>query len=130
VRQGASIAVFADGKVALIRRGRMPFLGKWSLPGGRIEAGEDPEAAARRELGEETGLVAGALQAVGQYVTGGPDFEIELAVFTGPWAAGELRAGDDAAEAGWFTPAEATQLPATPGLIDIIARAAGLIAKP
>lgn len=41
-----------------IERGRPPSVGRWALPGGRIEAGEGPVEAARRELAEETGLVA------------------------------------------------------------------------
>lgn len=41
-----------------IERGRPPSVGRWALPGGRIEPGEEPVAAARRELSEETGLVA------------------------------------------------------------------------
>ncbi len=46
-----------DGAVLLVKRGRAPSAGTWSLPGGRIEQGETPEAAAVREVREETGLV-------------------------------------------------------------------------
>ncbi len=58
---GIGIAVLRDDKVLLIRRGRPPALGAWSLPGGAQELGETAEAAARRELLEETGLSAGSL---------------------------------------------------------------------
>src|SRR4051794_11641248 len=52
-------AVIRDdaGRLLLIRRGRQPSLGLWSLPGGRVEAGESPSQAAAREVREETGLV-------------------------------------------------------------------------
>jgi len=47
--------------VLLVRRGKPPAMGQWSLPGGAQELGETAEHAARRELAEETGLVAGPL---------------------------------------------------------------------
>jgi len=53
--------------VLLIRRGKPPRLGEWSLPGGRIEWGERAEAAALRELREETaveGAILGLLDVV------------------------------------------------------------------
>src|SRR3954466_12757201 len=46
----------AVGRLLLIRRGHDPHRGLWSLPGGRIEAGESPEQAVVREVREETGL--------------------------------------------------------------------------
>jgi len=45
-----------EGSILLVRRGRPPQAGRWSVPGGHVEPGETPEAAVLRELGEETGL--------------------------------------------------------------------------
>lgn len=54
---GASTVVFDDdGRVLIVQRAKPPFEGRWSLPGGHIEPGETAEAAARREVGEETGI--------------------------------------------------------------------------
>ncbi|MGZ8415669.1 MAG: NUDIX domain-containing protein, partial [Methyloceanibacter sp.] len=58
VRDAASIAVFKDRKVLLVKRARPPFAGLWSLPGGKTEGQEAPREAARRELKEETGIEA------------------------------------------------------------------------
>lgn len=62
---GIGVAVLRPGAVLLARRGRPPNDGAWSLPGGAQELGETAEAAARRELAEETGLVASALRPAG-----------------------------------------------------------------
>jgi ADP-ribose pyrophosphatase YjhB (NUDIX family) len=55
VRGVGAVAVI-DGSILLVRRGRAPQAGRWSVPGGHVERGEGPEAAVVRELVEETGL--------------------------------------------------------------------------
>lgn len=56
---GASAAIFdSAGRVLLVKRGKPPLAGLWSLPGGHIEPGEPSRETARREVAEETGLGA------------------------------------------------------------------------
>ena len=55
----------ADGRVLLSRRAVEPYLGLWDCPGGFLEEGEHPLDGLRRELEEETGLVAGPARLVG-----------------------------------------------------------------
>lgn len=50
------------GRTVLIHKGRGPYTGQWDLPGGRVEAGETPAAALRREVAEETGLRISAIR--------------------------------------------------------------------
>ena len=88
-------------EVLLIRRGRPPRQGEWSLPGGRIEPGERAVDAALRELREETGVVAeitGLLDVVdGLFPEAGRHYV--LIDYAARWVSGEPVAGDDAAEA-------------------------------
>src|SRR5215472_17118768 len=58
---GIGIVVIRDDSVLLVRRGKSPNIGAWTLPGGAQELGETTEQAARRELLEETGLEVGPL---------------------------------------------------------------------
>jgi ADP-ribose pyrophosphatase YjhB (NUDIX family) len=62
---GIGIVLLRGDEVLLVRRGRPPASGAWSLPGGRQELGETAEACARRELLEETGVTAGPLTLIG-----------------------------------------------------------------
>jgi 8-oxo-dGTP diphosphatase len=53
---GIGAIIFRGDEVLLVKRGRSPALGKWSIPGGLVELGESLEAAVRREVLEEVGL--------------------------------------------------------------------------
>ncbi|RCS23202.1 NUDIX domain-containing protein [Phyllobacterium salinisoli] len=104
---GVSLICRSDGRFLLVERGREPWKGWLAFPGGRIEAGETPEEAARRELMEETGLMAEKLS---HFVTvdlnqdSGSSYEASfyLAVFRAHGLTGEAVAGDDAAAILWL----------------------------
>ena len=96
-------------EVLLIRRGKPPLAESWSLPGGRVEWGETLEAAALRELREETSVEAELLGLV-DVVDGmfGADTHFVLIDYAARWLSGEPQAGDDAAAAA-FHPLEGVE---------------------
>ena len=98
-------------EVLLIRRGKPPLAGAWSLPGGRVEWGETLVEAALRELAEETGVEAELLGLV-DVVDGrfSPDTHYVLIDYAARWIAGIPRAGDDAREAAFHPVADLSRL--------------------
>ena len=115
---GVSGLIFRGGQVLLVRRGTAPFLGRWSLPGGRVEPGETPEQAVKREVREETGLDVD----VGGEAGRSPHATAYYANVVG----GELRAGDDALQCEFVDLEEIVRRETTPGLVDVF-RLAGLL---
>lgn len=102
---GASAVVFVGRSVLLVKRGEPPAAGYWSFPGGHVRAGENAEAAARREVYEETGLeveITGYVEErdIRSNETGEHGHVYRLSVFAGRVPPGSTpRAASDAAEA-------------------------------
>lgn len=128
-----SVAVHRDGLFLLVRRGRDPGKGFWAFPGGRIEAGETAEEAARRELAEETGLTAQALvvhKVVDLASTrDGRPVQYRLTVFSAEDVEGDAAAGDDADAVGWFPLEAFAALPATSSILEV-AQALAALSQP
>lgn len=109
----ADMAVFrpvggpeGEWEVLLIRRGGHPFLGCWAFPGGFVEPGEDADQAAVRELQEETGLTDVSLEQFGLYSAPGRDpraWTVSEAYLGVVDKNAQACAGDDAADAKWFS---------------------------
>jgi ADP-ribose pyrophosphatase YjhB (NUDIX family) len=110
------------GRLLVIKRGHPPGEGLWSIPGGRVQAGESDAEAVARELAEETGLSVRAGRPVGHVRRPGPSADVVFDIYDyeATVVAGRLAAGDDADEARWVTTADLRDLPLTPGLLDAL----------
>lgn len=105
---GIGAVMLRPGAVLLVRRARAPALGQWSIPGGAQKLGETAEAAARRELLEETGLAGGAMTLIAHVDSIHPDdagrvrFHYTILDFAVAWQSGEPLPGDDVSDARFF----------------------------
>ena len=116
-----SVALIRGDSLLLVRRGQPPSLGLYAFPGGRVEPGETLEAAARREMAEETGLDAKELSPLCRVHIEGEIADYDLQVFLGRHAGGEPKADSDADEAGFFTLAEMGRIQVTESVL-VVAR--------
>ncbi|HQT38486.1 MAG TPA: NUDIX hydrolase [Acidocella sp.] len=107
---GIGIIVLRGEEVLLIKRGRPPAQFAWSLPGGGQELGETAEAAARRELLEETGLSVGPLSLIAHVDSIHRDehdfvqWHYTILDFAATYKGGEIVAGDDVIDIAWVHP--------------------------
>lgn len=125
----ASVAAFRDGKVLLATRTKPPADQLWSLPGGKVEAGETLEQAALRELEEEVGVKARLIgfnrhvEIFGRDAAGGITHHFVVASFVGHWLSGEPVTGPEAGAVIWADPLRLGGLPTTRELSDVLRRA-------
>jgi 8-oxo-dGTP diphosphatase len=118
---GVGAVVVDHDRLLLVRRGRGPAQGDWSVPGGKVERGETLAEAVTRELREETGLegVCGALLGWAERIGADEHYVIldfEVTVVGGD----EPVAGDDAAEARWVDLHEVAELRLVEGLAELL----------
>ncbi|MDE2822810.1 MAG: NUDIX hydrolase [Chloroflexota bacterium] len=103
----AVVVLVSDGdRLLFVQRGAEPQIGKWCFPGGYVDRGEEVTAAAQREVREETGLKVEITGLIGVYSL--PSNPVIVIAYSGSVRSGELVAGTDAEDAGWF---EAGTLP-------------------
>ena len=129
-----SAAIFRDGCVLIVRRGRPPAHGLYTLPGGGVELGETLEQAVMREVREETGLaiaplaLVGFREAIARDAAGRIERHFVILPFAARWIAGEIALSEELAEADWRRPDALADLKTTEGLAEIVAAAAERIA--
>jgi 8-oxo-dGTP diphosphatase len=99
-KAAAVVWIERDGQILLVKRGMDPERGKWALPAGFIDFGEDPQQAAIRETLEETGLVI----AISKLVDVMFDGTTIVIIYAAQVVGGTLTAMDDVDEACWFSP--------------------------
>ncbi len=135
-RPAASCAIFRNGKVLIAQRGKPPLAGKWSLPGGHIEPGETAQAAALRELAEETGIeadlkgIADVVDVIMRDDDGTLRAHYVITAFFGIWTRGDARPRSDCLAVEWVDPSALSRRDMTQGTPAIIQRAAGLLEGP
>lgn len=109
ISTGVGAVIFKDKDVLLIQRGKAPFKGQWSIPGGGLEYGETLHHAVHREVFEETSVKIEILDLLEVYEVLPSDHSNALMSphylmidYICRWVSGSTRAGDDAADAKFF----------------------------
>jgi 8-oxo-dGTP diphosphatase len=131
-RVGVGAVILHTDRVLLVRRGKSPSFGKWTLPGGLVELGETTVEAIAREIMEECGIkirvvdVAGVITRVVKDDDDRIRYHYVLVDYLAYPDSMDVVAGSDAAEAQWFEIEQVGDLDTTQGLVDMIRRADAL----
>ena len=127
-----SVALERDGKYLLVLRANPPAQHMYAFPGGRVDPGEALEAAALRELEEETGLRATNPRPFMTFDLSSDDTRSNffLTVFLADDPGGTAVALDDAKAVGWFTPEQIVELPVPQSMTTCMDRLAQALPAP
>jgi ADP-ribose pyrophosphatase YjhB (NUDIX family) len=115
-----------NGEVLLIKRATEPNKGRWTLPGGLVELGEEARAAIRREVLEEVGLTVdvealiGVLDIIKRDSKGKVEFHFVTIDFLAKPVGGTLKPNREVEDARWVNPSEIRRLDLTPSVKRII----------
>jgi 8-oxo-dGTP diphosphatase len=129
---GVGVVVLDGKRVLLIKRGKPPKLGEWSLPGGHLEPGETLRAAASREVQEETGLsvlirdLVDVVDLIEVAANGAVTRQYALVDYWADVVCGDMQAGDDAADAQWHDLDDIAMLGMWTKTVEVIFKAASL----
>lgn len=113
---GLGAIVWKEGRVLMVKRGRPPGEGIWSLPGGLQMIGETVAEGVRREIAEETGVeiellgLVEVIDSVRRDADGRVQYHYTIIDYAARWTGGEAVAGDDAAAVAWVAPEDLASL--------------------
>ena len=133
---GVGAAIVDAECVLVVRRGRPPLEGEWSLPGGAVEVGETLVAAIQREVLEETGLVVAVgpmidvLDRIHLTADGRVEYHYVLVDYVCTAIGGWLQPESDVSDARWVTRSELLALAVAPLTVSVIDKAFHLGAGP
>lgn len=126
-------ALIADsGRIVLVRRGSLPSLGEWSIPGGLVKVGETLKDAVIREAFEETGLqvepydLVELLERIFHDQDGRVKYHYVLADYLCRAVGGELIAGSDVTDAAWVDREQLPELGLAPVTLRVVLKALDL----
>jgi 8-oxo-dGTP diphosphatase len=121
--------VIWNRRLLLVRRGKPPLQGAWSIPGGMLEVGETLEEAVVRELAEETGIEVRVLdlvevfQRISHDDAGRVQYHFVILDYLCEKVGGEAQAGSDASDLAWVAEADLSHYELTPSALPMIQRA-------
>lgn len=125
-RLAVGAVVFKDEKILLVKRGGPPAKGQWAIPGGNVKLGESLQAAAQREILEETGIVIKATEPVYTFdaivkdADGRIQFHYVIVDLAAEYLRGEPRPGDDAEDVRWVPADELGTLNVSPPTLNLL----------